>query len=122
MGNFCHLHVHTKYSLLDGLCDIVNLIKKAKTLGQDAIAITDHGNMFGAIEFYKCAKKNDIKPIIGCEVYVASKSRFEKDPNEKYNHLILLCKNNLLNFHILFLLFHPYRHPLHCNMLLPMPF
>ncbi|MBE7014605.1 MAG: DNA polymerase III subunit alpha [Ruminococcaceae bacterium] len=94
MGNFCHLHVHTKYSLLDGLCDIDNLIKKAKTLGQDAIAITDHGNMFGAIEFYKCAKKNDIKPIIGCEVYVASKSRFEKDPNEKYNHLILLCKNN----------------------------
>lgn len=94
MGNFCHLHVHTKYSLLDGLCDIEGLIKKVKTLGQDAIAITDHGNMFGAIEFYKCAKKNDIKPIIGCEVYVASKSRFEKDPNEKYNHLILLCKNN----------------------------
>ncbi len=94
MGNFCHLHVHTKYSLLDGLCDLDNLIKKAKTLGQDAIAITDHGNMFGVIEFYKCAKKNDIKPIIGCEVYVASKSRFEKDPNEKYNHLILLCKNN----------------------------
>ncbi|MBE7021397.1 MAG: DNA polymerase III subunit alpha [Ruminococcaceae bacterium] len=94
MGNFCHLHVHTKYSLLDGLCNIEDLIKKAKESGQSSIAITDHGNMFGAIEFYKCAKKHGIKPVIGCEVYVASKDRFTNDPNEKYNHLILLAKNN----------------------------
>ena len=67
MGNFCHLHVHTKYSLLDGLCNIESLILKAKELGQDSIAITDHGNMFGVIEFYKCAKKHSVKPIIGCE-------------------------------------------------------
>ena len=94
MSNFCHLHLHTKYSLLDGLCNIKDLIEKAKTLGQSAVAITDHGNMFGAVEFYKCAKEAGIKPIIGCEVYVAKGSRFDKDPDEKYNHLILLAKNN----------------------------
>ncbi len=94
MDSFCHLHVHTRYSLLDGLCNIESLILKAKELGQSSIAITDHGNMFGVIEFYKCAKKHSVKPIIGCEVYVASKNRFEKDPDEKYNHLILLAKNN----------------------------
>ncbi len=95
MGDFCHLHVHTKYSLLDGLCNIESLILKAKALGQNSIAITDHGNMFGVIEFYKCAKKHSVKPIIGCEVYVASKNRFDKAPDEKYNHLILLAKNNI---------------------------
>ncbi len=94
MSNFCHLHVHTKYSLLDGLCKIDELIECAKTLNQNAIAITDHGNMFGVIEFYKCAKKEGIKPILGCEVYTAIGKRTERNPAERYNHLILLAKNN----------------------------
>ena len=94
MKEFCHLHVHTKYSLLDGLCKIDELIDRAKTLNQPAIAITDHGGMFGVIEFYKCAKKAGIKPLIGCEVYMATGGRFEKNPNERYNHLVLLAKNN----------------------------
>lgn len=68
---FTHLHVHTVYSLLDGASKIPELIEKAKELGQTSIAITDHGNMFGVIEFYKCAKAQGIKPIIGCEVYVS---------------------------------------------------
>ena len=94
MNDFCHLHVHTEYSLLDGASKIDELIKKVKETGQDSIAITDHGNMFGAIEFYKCAKKEGIKPIIGCEVYMAKEDRFKKSNDEKYYHLILLCKNN----------------------------
>ena len=94
MSNFCHLHVHTKYSLLDGLCKIDELIERVKALGQNSIAITDHGNMFGAIEFYKCAKKEGIKPILGCEVYTAIGKRTERNPAERYNHLILLAKNN----------------------------
>ena len=69
--SFVHLHVHSDYSLLDGAAKIGNLIKRAKELGMTALALTDHGNMFGAIEFYKEAKKHGIKPIIGCEVYVA---------------------------------------------------
>lgn len=97
MSDFVHLHVHSEYSLLDGANRIKDLPLKAKELGMSAIAITDHGNMFGAIEFYKECKKNDIKPIIGCEVYVAPRTRFDKEEaiDSKYNHLILIAKNNL---------------------------
>ena len=93
--SFVHLHVHTEYSLLDGACKIKEAAKKAKESGMPALAITDHGVMYGAVEFYKACKDNGIKPIIGCEVYVAPNSRFGKDRNldSKYNHLVLLCKN-----------------------------
>jgi len=96
MGEFVHLHIHSEFSLLDGANRIKELPIRAKELGMDSIAITDHGVMFGAIDFYKACKANGIKPIIGCEVYVAPRSRFDKDPNldNKYNHLILLAKNN----------------------------
>ncbi len=96
MGDFVHLHIHSEFSLLDGANRIKDLPVRAKELGMDAIAITDHGVMFGAIDFYKACLANGVKPIIGCEVYVAPRSRFDKDPNidGKYNHLILLAKNN----------------------------
>ena len=96
MSKFVHLHVHSEFSLLDGANRIKDLPVRAKELGMDAIAITDHGVMFGVIDFYKACKANGIKPIIGCEVYVAPRTRFDKEPNidNKYNHLILLAKNN----------------------------
>jgi len=95
MANFVHLHVHTEYSLLDGLTKIKKLIPFIKEMGMDSVAITDHGNMYGAIEFYKACKKNDVKPIIGCEVYVAPNGRLDKSAaNRRSNHLILLAKNN----------------------------
>ncbi len=95
MRDFVHLHLHTEYSLLDGACRIGELISHVKNLGQRAVAMTDHGNMFGAIEFYDECKAQGIKPIIGCEVYVAPGSRFDKDikGSRKYYHLILLCEN-----------------------------
>ena len=95
MSNFVHLHVHSEYSLLDGMSRIKDLPKRAKELGMDAIALTDHGVMYGAVEFYKECKKNDVKPIIGCEVYVARRTRFDKEASidAGYNHLILLVKN-----------------------------
>ncbi len=91
-----HLHIHSEYSLLDGANRIKDLPVRAKELGMNAIAITDHGVMFGAIDFYKACKANGVKPIIGCEVYVAPRGRKDKEPkiDEKYNHLILLAKNN----------------------------
>ncbi len=94
--DFTHLHVHTEYSLLDGCCRIKELIDRAAQLGQKSIAITDHGVMYGVIEFYKYALEHGVKPIIGCEVYVAPKSRFDKQKGgeSKYNHLVLLCENN----------------------------
>ncbi len=94
--DFVHLHVHTEYSLLDGACRIGKLLDAAVEKNQSALAITDHGVMYGAISFYKEAKKRGVKPIIGCEVYVAPGSRFEKTKiyNENaYHHLVLLCKN-----------------------------
>ena len=93
--DFVHLHLHSEYSLLDGACRVKQIPKYASSLGQKAVAITDHGAMFGAVEFYKQCKKNDIKPIIGCEVYVAPGSRLDKfQKDEKpYGHLVLLCKN-----------------------------
>ena len=93
--SFVHLHVHTEYSLLDGACRIAGLMDRVKELGQDAIAITDHGVMYGAIDFYKAAKAAGVKPIIGCEVYVAPRTRFDKVhalDREAY-HLVLLCEN-----------------------------
>ena len=92
---FVHLHVHTEYSLLDGACRIREIMARVKELGQDAIAITDHGNMYGVIDFYKAAKAAGIKPVIGCEVYVAPRTRFDKVhaiDREAY-HLVLLCEN-----------------------------
>ncbi len=93
--DFVHLHLHTEYSLLDGACRIKELCAAVKEMGQTAVAMTDHGVMYGAVDFYKAAKKAGIKPIIGCEVYVAPKSRFdkEKSSNARYNHLVLLCEN-----------------------------
>ena len=93
--SFVHLHVHTEYSLLDGACRIGQLVHTAKELGQHAIAITDHGVMYGVIDFYKAAKKEGIKPILGCEVYVAARQRTDKTHqlDSSSYHLILLCKN-----------------------------
>ena len=95
MTDFVHLHVHTEYSLLDGACRIKDLVKAAKEKGQTALAITDHGVMYGAVDFYKVAKAEGIKPIIGCEVYVAPRTRFQKikEYDSEYRHLVLLCKN-----------------------------
>ncbi|NLW78919.1 MAG: DNA polymerase III subunit alpha [Ruminococcaceae bacterium] len=91
---FAHLHLHTEFSLLDGACRIDGLMDRLKELGQTAVAITDHGVMFGCVDFYKAAKKAGIKPIIGCEVYVANRSRHDKVSHKDGNHhLVLLCKN-----------------------------
>jgi DNA polymerase-3 subunit alpha len=91
---FTHLHVHTEYSLLDGMCRIPQLMARTKELGMDTLALTDHGVMYGAIQFYLAAKSAGIKPIIGCEVYVAQDSRFSRNTGDKQNyHLILLAKN-----------------------------
>ena len=93
---FAHLHVHSEYSLLDGACRIEPMLDKIKSMGQTSVALTDHGVMYGVVDFYKAAKARGIKPIIGCEVYVAPRSRFDKVhgiDSERY-HLILLCKNN----------------------------
>lgn len=95
--SFVHLHTHTAYSLLDGEGTINNLIERAKDMGQTALAITDHGNMYGVIDFYEAAIKNGIKPILGCEVYVAARSRFDKthELDSQSCHLILLAENNV---------------------------
>ncbi len=96
MGKFVHLHVHTEYSLLDGANRIKDLIKRTKELGMDSIAITDHGVMYGVIEFYKEAVSNGIKPILGCEVYTAKRTRHDKQGtvDSDPGHLVLLAKNN----------------------------
>ena len=93
--SFVHLHVHTEYSLLDGACRIEKLAKRAKELGQTALAVTDHGVMYGAVAFYKACLKEGVKPIVGCEVYVAPRTRHDKEHgvDNNYSHLILLCKN-----------------------------
>ena len=95
--DFVHLHMHTEYSLLDGANKISELPARAKELGMNSLAITDHGVMFGVVDFYKECKKVGIKPIIGCEVYVAPRTRFDKesDIDKKYSHLILLVKNEV---------------------------
>ncbi len=95
MGEFVHLHLHTEYSLLDGAARISAIADKALSDGQDAVAITDHGVMYGAIDFYTALKSKGVKPIIGCEVYVAPRTRFHKEGKQDNsgNHLVLLCKN-----------------------------
>ena len=94
---FVHLHLHTEFSLLDGACRIDRLVERLKEIGQNAVAITDHGVMYGTIDFYKACKKGGIKPIIGCEVYVAprGRSRFQKvhEYDAAFTHLVLLCRN-----------------------------
>ncbi|MBQ7793407.1 MAG: DNA polymerase III subunit alpha [Clostridia bacterium] len=92
--SFAHLHTHTEFSLLDGAVSIKKLIARVKELGMESVAITDHGNMYGVIDFYREAKAQGIHPVIGCEVYVAPASRFDKTKDDdKYHHLILLCEN-----------------------------
>ncbi|MBP7653575.1 DNA polymerase III subunit alpha [Candidatus Dependentiae bacterium] len=92
-NNFVHLHTHTEYSLLDGFCRIKELVSKCKLYGMPAVAITDHGCMFGVLDFYSECSKNGIKPIIGCEIYVASGDRTDKTKNSKNYHCVLLAKN-----------------------------
>ena len=95
--SFVHLHLHTEFSLLDGACRIAKLVERVKELGQEAVAITDHGCMYGVIDFYKACKAAGIKPIIGCEVYVAprGRTRFQKvhEFDSAFTHLVLLCRN-----------------------------
>ena len=97
MGSFVHLHLHTEYSLLDGACRITDLPARVKECGHDAVAITDHGVLYGAVSFYEACKKAGVKPIIGCEVYVTPNSRFDKTGMQgregAYNHLVLLCES-----------------------------
>ena len=105
MSNFVHLHLHTEYSLLDGACRIKDLPKAVKKHGQNAVAITDHGNMFGVINFYLACKKEGVKPIIGCEVYVAKRTRFDKVHSEDSDigHLVLLAENETGYKNLIFL-------------------
>lgn len=94
---FAHLHVHTEYSLLDGSNKIKEYVSRVKELGMDSAAITDHGVMYGVIDFYRAAKEAGINPVIGCEVYVAPNSRFDKETTggeDRYYHLVLLAENN----------------------------
>ena len=95
MPEFVHLHVHTEYSLLDGACRISEIPKRAAECGHKAVALTDHGVMYGVVAFYDACIKEGVKPIIGCEVYVAPSSRFDKAQGgaSKAHHLVLLCKN-----------------------------
>ena len=96
--NFTHLHVHTEYSLLDGSAKIKEIVARAKELGMDSLAITDHGVMYGVIDFYRACKKEGIRPVIGCEVYVAPGSRFSKEgglSEDRYYHLVLLAENDI---------------------------
>ncbi len=95
--DFVHLHLHSEYSLLDGACRISEIPKRAKECGHSAVALTDHGVMFGAVAFYNACKKEGVKPIIGCEVYLSKRTRFDRDYSEDSgsNHLVLLCKNEI---------------------------
>ena len=93
--SFVHLHVHSEYSLLDGACRTDKLAKRVKELGQSAVALTDHGVMYGAVAFYKACRAEGVKPIIGCEAYVAPRNMTDREHgrDNDYSHLILLCKN-----------------------------
>ena len=94
--DFVHLHLHSEYSLLDGACRVRDIPARAKMLGQRSVAITDHGVMYGAVEFFRECKKNDVKPIIGCEIYLSPRSRFDKEKQDlDYSHFVLLCKNEV---------------------------
>ena len=94
MAEFTHLHLHTDYSLLDGACDVERLVDRVASLGQQAVAITDHGNIYGAVHFFEAAKKRAIKPILGCELYICQKEDHRADPQgDDYNHLLVLAEN-----------------------------
>src|SRR6201996_3622164 len=94
MAEFTHLHLHTDYSLLDGACDVEKLVKRVSDIGQKSVAITDHGNIYGAVHFFDAAKKKGIKPILGCELYVCKKEDHRADPQgDDYNHLLVLAEN-----------------------------
>jgi len=94
MAEFTHLHLHTDYSLLDGACDVDKLVDRVASIGQKSVAMTDHGNIFGAVHFFDAAKKKGIKPILGCELYVCKKDDHRGDPSgDKYNHLLVLAQN-----------------------------
>ena len=96
MGDFVHLHLHSEYSLLDGACRIRDIPARVRACGHDAVALTDHGVLYGAVAFYDACRKAGVKPILGCEVYVAPRSRFDKTGagrEETYSHLVLLCEN-----------------------------
>ena len=100
---FIHLHCHTDYSLLDGACEIAQLMDTVAEQKMPAVAMTDHGNLFGAVQFYKAAKAKGIHPIIGCEVYVSQQGHKTRSDTDRYNHLVLLCENqegyrNLINW------------------------
>ena len=94
--NFVHLHVHTEYSLLDGAARIKKVVEAAAGMGMRSLAITDHGVMYGAVDFYKACKKQNIKPVLGCEVYVAPRTRHQRTPKVDDNlyHLVLLAEND----------------------------
>jgi DNA polymerase III subunit alpha len=94
MAEFTHLHLHTDYSLLDGACDVDKLVDRVASIGQKSVAMTDHGNIYGAVHFFDAAKKKGIKPILGCELYVCKKEDHRADPSgDKYNHLLVLAEN-----------------------------
>src|SRR5579864_6236764 len=94
MSEFVHLHLHTDYSLLDGACGVPGLIKRVAEIGQKAVAMTDHGNIYGAVEFWEEANKANIKPIVGCELYVCKKDDHRAPPEgDTYNHLLVLAEN-----------------------------
>ncbi len=100
--SFVHLHCHTDYSLLDGACEIDQLMQIVEEQKMPAVAMTDHGNLFGAVQFYNAAKAKGIHPVIGCEVYVSQKGHKTRSDTDRYNHLVLLCENqdgyrNLIN-------------------------
>jgi len=112
MGDFTHLHVHTQYSLLDGAARIPDLVKRAKALGQTSLAITDHGVMYGVVDFYKACKKEGVKPLIGMETYVAPRSMRDREGSQdrEYAHLILLCKNETGYQNLMYLSSEAYLH------------
>ncbi|HLH35023.1 MAG TPA: DNA polymerase III subunit alpha [Alloacidobacterium sp.] len=94
MAEFTHLHLHTDYSLLDGACDVDKLVNRVADIGQQAVAITDHGNIYGAVHFFDAAKKRGVKPILGCELYICKKDDHRADPQgDDYNHLLVLAEN-----------------------------
>ena len=110
--SFVHLHLHSEYSLLDGACRIDGLMDRVKELGQTAVAITDHGVMYGCIDFYKAAKAAGVKPIIGCEVYVARRGmtdRVHGQDNDPY-HLVLLCQNRTVYENLCYLVSEAFIH------------
>ncbi len=94
MAEFTHLHLHTDYSLLDGACDVEKLVQRVASIGQKSVAITDHGNIYGAVHFFEAAKKHNVSPILGCELYVCKKDDHREDPQgDDYNHLLVLAEN-----------------------------